>query len=73
MTNFEYCYNSTDSDGEDSYSSAAREKKERENLIKEEFEKRRGGKMSKKDEKLKEKERLKDEAEVIRYAKVLIS
>jgi len=62
--------NSIDSDGEDPDISANREKKERMRLIHDEFEKRKGGKTTKKEEIKKEKERLKDENEAIRTAKV---
>ena len=66
------CYSFSDSDGEDPNVSANREKKERESLIKEEFDKRRGGKISKRDEIEKKRERLKDEEDAIRTAKVII-
>ena len=59
-----------DSDGEYTDSSATREKQQRESLIKEEFEKRKGGKISKKEEIQREKERIKDEDDAIRTAKV---
>ena len=62
---------SLDSDGEDPDASASREKKARQKLIQDEFEKRKGGKLSKKEEFKKEKERLKDEEDVIRTAKVI--
>ena len=39
-------------------------------MIKDEFEKRKGGKLSKKEEIKKEKERVKDEEDAIRTAKV---
>ena len=39
-------------------------------MIKEEFEKRKGGKISKKEEIQREKERIKDEDDAIRTAKV---
>ena len=58
------------SDGDDTYASARQDKKERETLIQQEFEKRKGGKLSKKKEIEREKERLKDEEDVIRTAKV---
>ena len=48
---------SLDSDGEDPDASASREKKARQKLIQDEFEKRKGGKLSKKEEFKKEKER----------------
>ena len=59
-----------DGEGEDPDASANREKKAREKLIKDEFEKRKGPKLNKKEEIKKEKERVKDEQDMIRTAKV---
>ena len=70
LRNLVTCPSIAESDGEDPDASASREKKEREKLIKDEFEKRKGGKLTKKEEIKKEKERVKDEEDAIRTAKV---
>jgi len=60
----------SDDDGDGGESEEARAKKARTAIIKQEFDKRKGKKLSKKEEKLRDKEKQKDEEEALKVAKV---